>query len=99
MYNEDMQDRMKNDHDEVKPSADEVAEDILVNKHSEYDISAWKSVSDAEQAEVLRELIGIYAHFEYDHDLPMLENRSELLSEIKSHLELTLKVWAERELG
>lgn len=97
MYNADLDDRMKDDHDEAKPLASDVANDIMNNVLTEYDITTWKTLTDAEMAEAFRDIIGIIAAFKFDHELAVLENRSTLLFEIQDYLDTVLTEWARKE--
>lgn len=70
-------------------TAVEVAEEIMKDVTSEYDLNDFLTID--EQAELLRELIGIYASYKFHPALTSLENRSELLSAIASEIEASLK--------
>lgn len=87
MNNEEWQDRMKDDRDEVKMSAADVSNDIMNNVLTEYDITTWKMLDVEELADGFRDIIAIIAAFKFDHDLPVLENRSTLLFEIQDYCE------------
>lgn len=91
MYNEDLDERMKDDQDEVKPSSSDVANDIMNNVLTEYDITTWKMLDIEELADGFRDIIGIIAAFKYDQKMPILENRSTLLFEIQDYCERFLK--------
>lgn len=97
MNREDWDERMKEPRDEVKPLASDVANDIMNDVLTEYDITIWKTLTDAEMADGFRDIIAIIAAFKFDHDLPVLENRSTLLFEIQDYCERFLTEVAKQE--
>jgi hypothetical protein len=79
------------------PFAQEVATDILNNVKTDYDFSAWQTLSDAEQAQAFRELIGEMASYKYDPQFSSAANQSIRLLNIDAFLETVIKGWAVRE--
>jgi hypothetical protein len=80
-----------------KPSASEVANDIMNNQVSHYDYNDWASMKDSNIVEAFGEVIGTIASYKYDSGLSLLEHRSERLSQIEDRIEGFLKAWAIRE--
>lgn len=79
------------------PTALDVANDIMNNVLTEYDITTWKSSTDAEMADGFRDIIAIIAAFKLDRNLSVLENRSFLLFEIQDYCERFLTEAAKSE--
>lgn len=78
----------EDDCDTDNPTASEIAEDIMKDVTSEYDVNDFLTID--EQAKLLRELIGIYASYKFHPELSSLKNRSELLSLLAEEIEASL---------
>ena len=79
------------------PFAADVADDIMQNIRTEHDYMDWASLSEGEIVEAFNQLVGIVATYKFNKDLSVLENRSELLSDIKTSMHGFLKAWAINE--
>lgn len=82
---------------QARPYASEVADDILSNVNTEFDLCDWSASDDAEQAELLRELITIIASYKYERALSSLENSAERLSRVEAVLQTAIEGWAVKE--
>jgi hypothetical protein len=80
-----------------KPSASEVANDIMNNQVSDYDYNDWASLKDSNIVEAFGEVIGTIATFEYDSGISLLENRSDRLSQVEELIKGYLTAWAAKE--
>lgn len=99
----DYSDRMKDQNNTVTlPTAADVADDIMDNVHSEYDIFTWDTFDSFYQSELIACVISEIASFKAekisnDHQLNLLINRSERLNLIEDCIKKHLIEAAKRE--
>jgi hypothetical protein len=77
-------------------NADTIVEIMLSDECNDIDLNDYITIE--EQAEMLRELIAIYALYKRDDSLNYYENRSEILSDMVSFIEKSLTVFVERKM-
>jgi hypothetical protein len=77
-------------------NSDAIVEIMLGDECNDIDLGDYITIE--EQAEMLRELIAIYALYKRDDSLSYYENRSEILSDMVTFIEKSLIVFVERKI-
>jgi hypothetical protein len=77
-------------------NADKIVEIMLGDDCNDIDLGDYITIE--EQAEMLRELIAIYALYKRDSELNYYENQSERLSEMVRFIERALLYFVERKM-
>ena len=77
-------------------NADKIVEIMLGDECNDIDLNDYITIE--EQAEMLRELIAIYALYKRDESLNYYENQSEILSDMVTFIEKSLTVFVERKM-
>lgn len=77
-------------------NSDAIVEIMLGDNCNDIDLNDYITIE--EQAEMLRELIAIYALYKRDDSLNYYENRSEILSDMVTFIEKSLTVFVERKM-